>query len=126
MHGKDQAGGAEIGMESDPEFDRIVEGIDANLDYLHKERWAQRAAELREAERRAEGDEAKARAHQALLDHYHDMLRPETSRDALVEQAAANLASRRGVRAWMERTAETTRRLSSNPELLRSIEQRGF
>ena len=40
-------------MSDDPEFDRIVEGIDANLDYLHKERWAQRAAELREEERRA-------------------------------------------------------------------------
>lgn len=112
-------------MSDDPEFDRIVEGIDANLDYLHKERWAQRAAELREEERRAEGD-AKARAHQALRDHYDDMLRPETSRDALLEQARANLAARRGNRAWIERTAETTRRLATDPELLRSIEERGF
>ena len=113
-------------MDGDPEFDRIVEGIDANLDYLHKERWAQRAAELREEGRRAEGEEARARARQALLDHYHDMLRPETSRPALIEQAAANLASRRGVRAWIERTTETTRRLATDPELLRSIEWRGF
>lgn len=105
-------------MSDDPEFDRIVEGIDANLDYLHKERWAQRAAELREEERRAKG-EAKARAHQALLDHYHDMLRPETSRNALLEQARMNLVARRGNRAWIERTAETTRRLANDPKLLR-------
>ena len=111
---------------SDEAWTRIVEGIDAHLDYLHKERWAHRAAELREEERRAEGDDAKARARQVLLDHYDDMLRPETSRDALIAQARANHEARIGTRAWMERTAETTRRLSSNPELLRSIERRGF
>lgn len=113
-------------MASDPEFDRIVEGIDAHLDYLHKERWAQRAAELRDEERYAEGDDVKARARQALRDHYDDMHRPETSRDALIAQARANLAARRGNRAWIERTAETTRRLANDPELLRSIEERGF
>lgn len=112
-------------MSDDPEFDRIVEGIDANLDYLHKERWAQRAAELREEGRRAEG-EAKARARQALHDHYDDILRPETSRDALVEQARINLEARRGTRVWMERAAETMNRLGSDPERLRSIERRGF
>lgn len=112
-------------MNSDPEFDRIVEGIDAHLSYLHKERWAQRAAELREEERRAEG-EAKARARQALLDHYEDMHRPETSRDALLEQARVNHAARKGNRAWMERAPETMRRLATDPELLRSIERRGF
>lgn len=114
-----------MSMGDDPEFDRIVEAIDANLDYLHKERWAERAAELREEARRAEG-EAEERARGALRAHYDDMHRPETSRDALVEQARANLAARRGNRAWMERTAETTRRLANDPELLRSIEQRGF
>ena len=87
-----------MGMSDDPEFDRIVDGIDAHLSDLHKERWALRAAELREEERRAEL-EAKAQARQALLDHYDDMLRPETSRDALLEQARANLAARRGKRA---------------------------
>lgn len=110
---------------SDEAWERIVEGIDAHLDYLHKERWAHRAAELREEERRAEG-EAKAQARQALLDHYDDMHRPETSREALIEQAKANHAARLGNRAWMERTVETTRRLATDPELLRSIERRGF
>lgn len=113
-------------MGDAPEFDCIVEGIDAHLAYLHKERWAQRAAELREEEVQAEDDEAKARARQALRNHYDDMHRPETSRDALIAQAAANLAARRGNRAWMERTIETTRRLANDPELLRSIEERGF
>ena len=113
-------------MSDDPEFTRIVEGSDAHLDYLRKERWVHRAAELREEERRAEDDDPKARARQALLDRYDGMLRPETSRDALIAQAAANLAPRRGNRAWMERATETTRRLSSDPELLQSIERRGF
>lgn len=112
-------------MSSDPEFERIAEAIDAHLAYLHKERWAQRAAELREEERRAEG-EAKARARQALFDHYDDMHRPETSRDALLEQARLNHAARKGNRAWTERVPETMRRLSADPELLRSIERRGF
>ena len=34
-------------------LDLILESIDANLDYLHKERWGQRAAELHGAEERA-------------------------------------------------------------------------
>lgn len=38
MHGQGQAGGAAMSMGDDPEFDRIVEAIDAHLDYLHKER----------------------------------------------------------------------------------------
>lgn len=112
-------------MNSDPEFDRIVEAIDANLDYLHKERWAQRAAELREEEAQAEGD-AKVRAHQALRDHYADRFKPETSRDALVAQARINLEARRGTQAWMERAPETMKQLATDPERLRSIEQRGF
>lgn len=76
-------------MASKSNLDSIMEAIDANLDYLHKERWGQRAAELHDAEDRAAGA-GKEQARQALRDHYADRLRPETSRDALLEQARKN------------------------------------
>lgn len=73
-------------------FDLIADGIDANLDHLHKQRWTERAAELHAEADRAEGDagEASEQARRALRDHYADRFRPETSRVALLDQASAN------------------------------------
>lgn len=67
-------------------FDQIVEGIDRQLPYLHKERWAQRYAELLNAIR-ATTDEAQERAKQAMRDHKETQFHPETSRAALIAQA---------------------------------------
>ncbi|WP_375404491.1 hypothetical protein [uncultured Sphingomonas sp.] len=74
-------------------FDLIADGIDANLDHLHKQRWTERAAELHAKADRAEG-EAGEQARRALHDHYADRFRPETSRMALLDQAAANQMAR--------------------------------
>lgn len=76
--------------KEDERLERVVEGIDRHLSYLHKERWAQRAAELRDGVRRATGLD-RERAEQALRDHHADRDRPETSRMALIEQAKANV-----------------------------------
>lgn len=74
-------------------FDLIEEAIDADLDHLHEQRWNARAAELHEAEDRAEGDE-KERVRRELHAHYADRFRPETSRAALLEQARRNYSDR--------------------------------
>ena len=79
-------------MTSKSNLDSIMEAIDANLDYLHKERWGQRAAELHDAEDRA-SEAGKEQARQALSDHYADRFKPETSRDALAEQAKKSQAA---------------------------------
>lgn len=67
-------------------FDQIVEGIDRQLSYLHKERWAHRYAELLDAIRGTTG-EAQERAKQAMRDHKETQFHPETSRTALIAQA---------------------------------------
>ena len=74
-------------------FDLIADGIDAELDHLHRERWNARAAELHAEVNHAEG-EAGEQARQALVAHYADRFRPETSRMALLDQAAANYLER--------------------------------
>lgn len=74
-------------------FDLIVDDIDANLDHLHKQLWNERAAELHAEAERMTG-EAGERAQAALREHYADRFRPETSRMALLDQAAANYAKR--------------------------------
>ncbi|WP_375403723.1 hypothetical protein [uncultured Sphingomonas sp.] len=74
-------------------FDLIADGIDAELDHLHKQRWNARAAELHDEADRAEG-EAAEQAQRALDAHYADRFRPETSRMALLDQAAANYMER--------------------------------
>ena len=38
----------------------------------------------------------------------------------------ANELSKQGTQAWMGRVAATMRRLATDPELLQSIERRGF
>lgn len=77
-------------------FDLIADGIDANLDHLYKQRWTERAAELHAKADRAEGDagEAGEQARRALRDHHADRFRPETSRMALLDQAAASCMAR--------------------------------
>ncbi|WP_375429439.1 hypothetical protein [uncultured Sphingomonas sp.] len=73
-------------------FDLIADGIDANLDHLHKQRWTQRAAELHAKADRAEDEASGAgeQARRALRDHYADRFRPETSCMELLDQASAN------------------------------------
>lgn len=73
-------------------YDLVAEGIEADLDYHHKQRWNTRAAELHAEEELAEG-KAKERVWQALRDHYADRFKPETSRDVLLEQARRNGAA---------------------------------
>lgn len=74
---------------SDPAWERIVTAIHAELGYLHKERWAEHAAQLRDVARHTQG-EAQEQALQALRDHYADRFQAETTRDALLAQAARN------------------------------------
>jgi hypothetical protein len=74
-------------------LDRVLEGIDANLPHLHKERWAQEAANLRDAVDRTTGAEQDG-AREALRDHYKTQFHPETSRGPLVEEAKARAAER--------------------------------
>jgi len=67
-------------------FDQIVDGIDRQLSYLHKERWAHRYAELLDAIRTT-NDEAQESAKQAMRDHEETQCRPEISRAGLIAQA---------------------------------------
>ena len=67
-------------------FDEIVDGIDRQLSYLHKERWTHRYAELLNAIRATTGD-AQERAKQAMRYHKETQFHPETSRAALIKQA---------------------------------------
>lgn len=74
-------------------FDDIVAGIDRHLSYLHKERWAERHAKLRDVVRSTTGEEQE-RAKQAVRDHYETQAYPQTSRAALIEQARLNYDKR--------------------------------
>jgi len=67
-------------------FDQIVDGIDRQLSYLHKERWAHRYAELLDVIRATTG-ETQERAKQAMRDHKETQFHPEISRAALIAQA---------------------------------------
>lgn len=70
-------------------LNQIIEGIDRNLPYLHKERWALRYADLLDTVQTTTGEE-QDRAKQALREHNAIRNRPETSRGPLVEQAREN------------------------------------
>lgn len=83
-------------MSDDPGFNRIVEAIDAELGHLHKQRWNARATELHAETERAPNDRREL-TEQALRDHYTVRFKPETSRAALLEQAAANYMVLRGI-----------------------------
>lgn len=75
------------------EFERFADVIDANLEHLHRERWNQRAAELHAEIASPIDGVSPEEAAQALCDHYANRFRPETSREALLEQAAINHAA---------------------------------
>ncbi len=66
--------------------DHIEQMGDADLAWHHKERWAQRAAELRAVVRRTEGA-SQEQARQALAAHYDTRSRPEITRAAMIENA---------------------------------------
>lgn len=68
------------------ELELFRSGIDANLDYLHTQRWTLETARLRQTLTDAP-DGKKAAAKQALDDHYAIRGEPETSRAALIRSA---------------------------------------
>jgi len=76
------------------EIELLIESIDANLDYLHGERWAIEAGRLRHAVANAYGAQ-RAAATQALNDHYDIRDQPEVSRAALIRDAMATVEARR-------------------------------
>jgi HAD superfamily hydrolase (TIGR01549 family) len=76
------------------EMELVIESIDANLDYLHNQRWAIEAGRLRHAVANAYGAE-RAAATQALNDHYDSRDQPEISRAALIQDAMATVEARR-------------------------------
>ena len=76
------------------EIELVIESIDANLDYLHNQRWAIEAGRLRHAVANAYGAE-RAAATQALNNHYAARDQPEISRAALIRDAMATVEERR-------------------------------
>jgi hypothetical protein len=75
------------------EAELVRESIDANLPYLHSQRWAVEAGRLRGAIEKAP-DTEKAAAQKALQDHYDTRDNPEASRDPLVRAALATIEAR--------------------------------
>jgi hypothetical protein len=78
------------------ELELVRSGIDANLNYLHTQRWALQAARLRQAVMDAPEPE-RAAAKQALDDHYDTRDQTETSRVALMRNAITTIAARKHV-----------------------------
>ena len=78
------------------ELELVRSGIDANLDYLHAQRWALQAAQLRQTLTKAL-ETGKAAVTRALDDHYDTRGQPEISRAALIHNAIATIAARRPV-----------------------------
>jgi len=78
------------------EIELLIESIDANLDYLHNQRWAIEAGRLRHAVANAYGAE-RAAATQALNDHYDTRDQPEISRSVLIRDAMVAVEARRRV-----------------------------
>ena len=76
------------------ELELVRNGIDANLDYLHTQRWALQAAQLRQILTDAP-DAEKPAATRTLDDHYDTRDQPETSRAALMWDAIATIAARK-------------------------------
>ena len=73
--------------------DLVRESNDANLPYLHSQRWAVEAGRLRgEIDKMPEAD--KAAVKEALAKHYDTRDDPETSRVPLVQAAMARIAAR--------------------------------
>lgn len=63
----------------------------ADMAWHHKQRWIERLAELRRAVRDASDGEARARAKQAMLNHYTVQTDVEPTRIAMMCAAAAGL-----------------------------------
>jgi HAD superfamily hydrolase (TIGR01549 family) len=78
------------------ELELVRSSIDANLNYLHAQRWALQAARLRQTLTNAPEAE-KAAAKRALDDHYDARGQPETSRAVLMHNAVATIAARKHV-----------------------------
>jgi|GEM_PF-425477 len=76
------------------EVELIIESIDANIDYLHNQRWANEMGQLRQAVERAP-DAGKASAKQAVKNHYDTRAQPENSRAALIQSAFERIKARR-------------------------------
>lgn len=83
-----------VGQMTELELVRI--SIDANLAYLHSQRWAVQAGLLRQTFEDAP-DVEKAAAKRALDDHYDTRGQPEISRAALIHNAIATIAARKPV-----------------------------
>ena len=76
------------------ELELFRSGIDANLDYLHTQRWALEAVRLRQTFTNAP-DAEKIAATRALNDHYDTRDQPEASRATLMRDAIATIALRK-------------------------------
>lgn len=76
------------------ELELVIESIDANLDYLHNQRWANEMGRLRQVVERVP-DAEKAAAKQAVKDHYDTRAQPESSRAALIQSAFDQMKARR-------------------------------
>jgi HAD superfamily hydrolase (TIGR01549 family) len=76
------------------ELELVRSGIDANLDYLHAQRWALQTAQLRQILTDALETE-KAAAKRALDDHFDTRDQAETSRARLMRSAIATIAARK-------------------------------
>lgn len=76
------------------ELELFRSGIDANLDYLHAQRWALAAVRLRQTLTNAP-DAEKTAATRALNDHYDTRDQPEASRATLMRDAIATIALRK-------------------------------
>ena len=75
------------------EAELVRESIDANLPYLHSQRWAVEAGRLR-GEIEKVPDTEKAAAKEAQSKHYNTRDDPENSRAPLVQAAMAQIAAR--------------------------------
>jgi HAD superfamily hydrolase (TIGR01549 family) len=78
------------------ELELVRRGIDANLNYLHTERWVLQTAQLRQVFENAPEAE-KAAAKRALDNHYDMRGQFEISRAALIHSAIATITARKPV-----------------------------
>lgn len=78
------------------ELELVRSSIDANLAYLHSQRWAVQAGLLRQTFVDA-SDAKKPAAKRALKDHCDTRGQPEISRAALMRNAIATIAARKHV-----------------------------
>jgi hypothetical protein len=84
----------EQGVDRDEAARRdAIAAIDADLPYLHKQRWLQQYGLLLHEWRSAEG-EAKLAAREALREHSKDEFKWELSRGPLVASALNRIAAR--------------------------------